>query len=76
MRRSVVDYAIPVYRVSLVREGALPCETYTFRNSATVSKLLYTYLADADREHFVVFFVDQKNRVTGMHTVLDGEFDR
>jgi DNA repair protein RadC len=67
-----VNCAIPVYRVSLVREGAVPCEAYKFRNSATVSKLLHTYLADADREHFVVFFVDQKNRVIGMHTVSMG----
>jgi DNA repair protein RadC len=67
-----VNYAIPVYRVSLVREGAVPCEAYKFRNSATVSKLLHTYLADADREHFVVFFVDQKNWVIGMHTVSMG----
>jgi DNA repair protein RadC len=72
MRRNVVNYAIPVYRVSLVREGAVPCEAYKFRNSATVSKLLHTYLAEADREHFVVFFVDQKNRVIGMHTVSMG----
>jgi DNA repair protein RadC len=67
-----VNCAIPVYRVSLVREGAVPCEAYKFRNSATVSKLLHTYLADADREHFVVFFVDQKNRVIGTHTVSMG----
>jgi DNA repair protein RadC len=67
-----VDYAIPVYRVSLVREGAVSCDEYKFRNSATVSTLLSTYLADADREHFVVFFVDQKNRVIGMHTVSMG----
>ena len=26
MRRKAVDYAIPVYRVSLVREGALPAK--------------------------------------------------
>ena len=67
-----VAYTIPVYRVSLVREGALLCEAYKCRNSATVSELLHTYLADADREHFVVFFVDQKNRVIGMHTVSMG----
>jgi DNA repair protein RadC len=67
-----VDYAIPVYRVSLVREGGISCDAYKFRNSATVSKLLHTYLADADREHFVIFFVDQKNQVIGVHTVSIG----
>ena len=59
-----MDYAIPVYRVSSVREAGLPCDTDKFRNSATVSTLLHTYLAGTDREHFVVFFVDQK----GVHT--------
>ncbi len=67
-----MDYAVPVYRVSLVREAGIPCDSYKFRNSATVSTLLHTYLADADREHFVVFFVDQKNRVIGVHTVSMG----
>jgi DNA repair protein RadC len=67
-----VDYVIPVYRVSLVREAGIPSDAYKFRNSATVSTLLHTYLADADREHFVIFFVDQKNRVTGVHTVSMG----
>ena len=37
-----------------------------------VSTLLHTYLAGTDREHFVVFFVDQKNRVIGVHTVSIG----
>src|ERR671938_1672831 len=64
---------IPVYRVSLVRENTVP---YThipqMRNSACVARLLQEYLKDADREHFVVLFLDQKNRLTGMHTVSMG----
>jgi DNA repair protein RadC len=55
-----------------MREARIPCDTYKFRNSTTVSTLLHTYLVDADREHFVVFFVDQKNRVIGVHTVSMG----
>jgi DNA repair protein RadC len=41
-------------------------------NSACVAQLLQEYLKDADREHFVVFFLDQKNRLTGIHTVSMG----
>src|SRR4249919_1745629 len=42
------------------------------RSSADVSTLLQAYLKDVDREHFVVLFVDQKNRIVGIHTVSVG----
>ena len=34
--------------------------------------MLATYLADVDREHFVVLMLDQKNQVLGLHTVSMG----
>ena len=34
--------------------------------------LVHTYLADVDREHFVVLMLDQKNKVIGFHTVSIG----
>src|SRR5437868_7096400 len=34
--------------------------------------LLHTYLADVDREHFVIILLNQKNRVIGMNTVSIG----
>ncbi len=34
--------------------------------------LLHTYLADVDREHFVVLMLDQKNKVIGINTVSIG----
>jgi DNA repair protein RadC len=37
-----------------------------------VAKLLQEYLKNTDREYFVVFFLDQKNRLTGVHTVSMG----
>jgi len=42
------------------------------RSSADVSTLLHAYLNDVDREHFVVLFVDAKNRIVGIHTVSMG----
>jgi DNA repair protein RadC len=33
---------------------------------------LHTYLADVDREHFVVIMLDQKNKVIGINTVSIG----
>ncbi|MBI3336279.1 DNA repair protein RadC [Candidatus Peregrinibacteria bacterium] len=42
------------------------------RSSKDVNALLHTYLQGTDREHFVVFFLDQRNRVVGVHTVSMG----
>jgi DNA repair protein RadC len=67
-----VDYEIPIYRVALVREGTLPTDDKKIRNSGSVARLLQTYIADADREHFVVILVDQKHRVIGINTVSIG----
>ena len=64
--------SIPVYKVTLVREGRLPCYSHQIRSSADASTLLHTYLADVDREHFVVLMLDQKNKVIGIHTVSVG----
>jgi DNA repair protein RadC len=34
--------------------------------------VLQEYLADTDREHFVILMLDQKNQVTGINTVSIG----
>ena len=65
--------AIPIYRITLVRESSLPYhEVPQMRSSKDVATLLRAYLRDVDREHFVVFFLDQKNRLTGINTVSMG----
>ena len=64
--------SIPVYKVTLVREGGVPCYNHQIRSSADASTLLHTYLADVDREHFVVLMLDQKNKVIGINTVSIG----
>ena len=63
---------VTVYRVALVREGAMPCDGDRIRNSGTVNRLLQTYLPDADREHFVVILLDQKHGIIGINTVSVG----
>ena len=63
---------VTVYRVALIREGAIPCDEHRIRNSGTVSRLLQTYLPDADREHFVVILLDQKHGIIGINTVSVG----
>ena len=64
--------SIPIYRVTLVREGKMPTYESRIRSSATASAILQEYLADTDREHFVILMLDQKNQVIGIHTVSIG----
>ena len=63
---------VPIYKISLVREGRVACYEQQIRSSANASTILQTYLADVDREHFVVLLLNQKNRVIGVHTVSVG----
>ena len=60
--------------MALVRERTL-AHYGQLRSSADVSQLLRQYLADTDREHFVVFLVDKKNKVIGINTVSVGSLD-
>src|SRR5215471_3641381 len=64
--------SVPIYRVTLVKEGRVPCYNQQIRSSADASILLHSYLADVDREHFVIILLNQKNRVIGVNTVSVG----
>src|SRR5215467_14484932 len=63
---------IPIYRVTLVREGKMPTYESRIRSSATAYTVLQEYLAGTDREHFVILMLDQKHHVIGLHTVSIG----
>ena len=63
---------VPIYRVSLVREGKVQGTYGKIINSAAASALLQTYLADVDREYFVVLLLDRKHQVIGINTVSIG----
>src|SRR4029450_8013868 len=64
--------SVPIYKISLVREGRVACYEQQIRSSANASTILQSYLADVDREHFVVLLLNQKNRVVGVNTVSIG----
>jgi DNA repair protein RadC len=63
---------VPIYRVTLVREGQMPSYEHRIRSSADACRMLAAYLDGVDREHFVVLMLDQKNQVIGLHTVSMG----
>jgi DNA repair protein RadC len=64
--------SVPIYRVSLVRESAIPVDRPQLRSSNAAGRLLRDYLGETDREHFVVMLLDRKNKVIGLNTVSIG----
>ena len=64
--------SVPIYKVTLVREGKMPTYESRIRSSANAHTVLQEYLADTDREHFVILMLDQKNQVIGINTVSVG----
>src|SRR6266446_7263930 len=72
MTSTIREDGVPIYRVSLVREGRVPCYNQQIRSAVDASTLLHAYLADVDREHFVVIMLNQKNKVIGINTVSVG----
>src|SRR5438876_10976752 len=64
--------SVPIVRVTLVREGRVPCYNQQIRSAVDASTLLHTYLADVDSENFVVIMLNQKNKVIGVNTVSVG----
>ena len=64
--------SVPVFKIMLVREGRVPCYNQQIRSAVDASTLLHTYLADVDREHFVIILLNQKNRVLGVSTISIG----
>lgn len=66
---------VSIYRIALVREGSLSYDTLLgaqFTGTQHAAEILSAYLKDADREHFIVLFLNQKNLVTGIHTAHVG----
>jgi DNA repair protein RadC len=64
--------SIPIYRVTLVREGKMPTYESRIRSSASAHTVLQEYMDGSDREMFVVMLLDRKNGVIGLNTVSIG----
>lgn len=66
-------YRIPVVACRLARERTLTVEEAPYiRAAADAARLFHDYLADADREQFVVLLLNTRHRVVGVHTVSVG----
>jgi DNA repair protein RadC len=68
-------YRIPIYQVKLVRDGSQAAERKKVSTPAIAAAVLQQFLADADREHFVVLLLDTQNQMIGINTVTIGTLD-
>lgn len=68
-------YRIPVYSVRLVRDRTDKSPVKKIRTPGDAFLYLRDYFAEADRELFVVLFLDTQNQIRGAHTVTVGTLD-
>ena len=63
---------VPIYRVTLVREGKIQDHPGKITSSLMGSEIANRYLEGTDREHFIVLLLDRKNQLIGINTVSIG----
>ena len=66
------EYAVPRYRVTLVREGRATAPASPLLTSVAVADVLRPLFAGLDREHFLVCGLDAKHAIIGVNIVSIG----
>ena len=66
------DFAVPRYRVTLVRENRAVTPSSLLKTSLTAATVLRPLFAGLDREHFLVCGLDAKHRIIGVNLVSIG----
>ena len=66
------EYAVPRYRVTLVRDNRVVPPSSPLNNSITAAALLRPFFAGLDREHFLVCGLDAKHAIIGANLVSIG----
>jgi hypothetical protein len=73
MRATAMEYRVPGFRVSLVREpGVKLAEKPEMRTPAGAARIIAEYIGEADRETFVIAMLTVRHRLIGLHTVSVG----
>lgn len=70
MLNAPATYQAPIYRCALVKEGSI--ETSAYRTSQDIAETARKILADSDREVFLVFLLDTRNRLIGVNVASVG----
>jgi DNA repair protein RadC len=68
----VTVYRIPVVRIAVVREGAVPAKARTIGSPEDAASVLRDLIGDRDRETFAVLMLDTKHRVIAAHIASIG----
>jgi DNA repair protein RadC len=63
---------LPIYQISLVREGSVKFPFKRFSNSREIFQLGKQLLENCDREYFYVLSLDAKNQMIGLNLVSVG----
>jgi DNA repair protein RadC len=66
------EYAVPRYRVTLVRENRAVPPSFPLSTSATAAAILKPLFAGLDREQFLVCGLDAKHSIIGVNIVSIG----
>ena len=66
---------IPIYKVALVREGAVTYATKKISSAKMSAEFFRLFLGNVDREHFMLCMLDSRNKIIGVNTVAIGGLD-
>jgi DNA repair protein RadC len=63
---------IPMYKISMIRDGSVCAERTTVTRSQDLSPLLGGYFAQHDREEMLAVLLDAKHKIIGLNTISIG----
>lgn len=75
MSKVPISKRINVVQVKLVRERSIMYKERQIRSSQDAYELIFDFLGDVDREHFILLCLDVKNQQTCIQTVHIGSLN-
>lgn len=69
METSIAAKRVNIVQVKLVREKSILYKERHIRSSQDAYQLIFDFLGDVDREHFIVLCLDVKNQPTCMYLI-------
>jgi len=67
-----MNYSIPLYKLSLIRDGSVCAERKIVTKSDDLYPILREYYANHDREEMLVVLLDAKHKIIGINSVSTG----
>ncbi len=75
MEKNIAAKRVNIVQVKLVREKSILYKERHIRSSQDAYQLIFEFLGDVDREHFIVLCLDVKNQPTCIQTVHIGSLN-